>query len=631
MLADTISVQKLFQDRRQYRVPFFQRPYVWNKEDQWERLWADISEKADMRHDGDQPTPHFLGAAVLEPQKREGLIGVDTFHIIDGQQRLTTLQYFLAALAIVLRNEEQATLLSVVDGCLKNGNLDTMEQPDIEIFKVWPTFRDRAHFQLAMSALSFDELRERFPRSFTQSGGLKKVGVDHPPALEAIWYFAEQISQWTSKEPDTQKSARLRAVSEAVFRDLQLVSIALGEQDDAQIIFETLNGHGAQLHATDLIRNFIFMRADRENAPAAQLFETLWSQFEGDFWTDEQRRGRLRKPRMEWFIQTALQSVLGEEVEVGRLYASYRRFAMGKGQSIKAAVQLKVLDGHANNYRQLVSGIGEDAIARFGRRLAVWDASTTHALALRIAASGLSDEAQKELYDDLTSYFVRRAVCDLPTKNYNKIFLNQLKKVSASELTPNSLHASLAGLEGDTSRWPGDEEFKRAWLTKKVYPGNLDAPRVKAVLSEIEAAMRPARSEEPLPSGLENLDIDHILPTSWFQYWPLSDGTKVESSEASGIGLSFMIDEPLTEKQLAIHRREEAKATMGNLTLLHYGINRNLQNCEFVVKRDALFQVSNLHLNRSIMLLKGWDEASINERGQALFNHAVSLWRGPRV
>ena len=114
MQAETISVQKLFQERRQYRVPFFQRPYVWNKEDQWERLWADISEKADTRAAGDQPAPHFLGAAVLEPQQRQGLIGVDSFHIIDGQQRLTTLQYFLAALAIALREEKQATLLSIL-------------------------------------------------------------------------------------------------------------------------------------------------------------------------------------------------------------------------------------------------------------------------------------------------------------------------------------------------------------------------------------------------------------------------------------------------------------------------------------------------------------------------------------
>jgi len=630
MLADTISVQKLFQDRRQYRVPFFQRPYVWNKEDQWERLWADISEKADMRVDGEQPTPHFLGAAVLEPQKREGLIGVDIFNIIDGQQRLTTLQYFLAALAIVLREENQATLLSIVEGCLKNGNTDTMQQPETEVFKVWPTFRDRANFQIAMGATSLDELREQFPTSFTQSGGLKKIGVEHPPALEAIWYFAEQIIQWISKELDTPKLSRLTAISEAVFRDLQLVSISLGEQDDAQIIFETLNGHGAQLHATDLIRNYVFMRADRENAPAAELFETLWSPFESAFWTQEQRRGRLLKPRMEWFVQTALEAIFGEEVEIGRLYASYRRFAVGRGRPITAAEQLHILDAHAANYRQLISGVGSDPIARFGRRSAVWDASTTHALALRIASSGLPAEAQDQMYGYLTSYLVRRAICGLPSKNYNKIFIQQLKKLSARELTPEILRSTLASTDKYTSRWPRDEEFKKAWLTEKMYPGNLDAPRVKSVLAEIEASMRPTQSEEPLPYGLDNLDIDHILPTSWFEFWPLLDGSKVARSEASAVELSDLLSETLSERQQAVCNREEAKRTMGNLTLLHYGVNRSIQNREFALKRNELFRVSNLHLNRSVMLLEKWDEAEIAKRGHALFECAVNLWRGPQ-
>jgi Protein of unknown function DUF262/Protein of unknown function (DUF1524) len=627
MQAETVSVQKLFQDRRQYRVPFFQRPYEWNREDQWERLWADVAEKADIRADGDQPSPHFLGAVVLEPQTRQGLIGVETLNIIDGQQRLTTLQYFLAALAIVLREENAATLLSIVDGCMRNANTDTMRQPEIEIFKVWPTFRDRDTFQIAMDATTLDDLRERFPYSFTQSGGLKKIGVEHPPALEAIWYFADQISQWVTREPNGHKLARLNAISEAIFRDIQLVSISLGEQDDAQIIFETLNGHGAQLHATDLIRNFVFMRADREGVPGNELFDNFWSPFESDFWTQEQRRGRQLKPRMEWFIQTALQAILGDEVEIGRLYATYRRFATGKGQGIKATDQLRILDTHSNNYRQLISGVGEDAIARFGRRTAVWDASTTHAVALRIESSGLPPASQIEVYDDITSYLVRRAICGLTSKNYNKVFLQQLKKLSSSELRPDSLRLALAGLDGDATRWPRDDEFRKAWLNEPVYPGRLDAPRAKAILAEIENGMRSHRSEEPISGGVGNLDVDHILPSSWFEWWPLADGTTVRHAEASAVAV--FLGEPSSEKQRAIQRREVAKATMGNLTLLHFGVNRELQHREFAMKREKLFAESNLHLNRLLMRLEQWDETKIAERGQMLFDVAVKLWQHP--
>lgn len=132
MNSETWAVQSIFQERRQYRVPFYQRAYVWNREEQWEPLWNDIREKADARLLGDGNPPHFLGAVVLEPQERRGLIGVESFHIIDGQQRLTTLQYILTSLAMLLRASGERVLLSVVDGCLRNGNPETMKNADTE-------------------------------------------------------------------------------------------------------------------------------------------------------------------------------------------------------------------------------------------------------------------------------------------------------------------------------------------------------------------------------------------------------------------------------------------------------------------------------------------------------------------
>src|SRR5471030_899903 len=100
---------------------------------------------------------------------------------------------------------------------------------------------------------------------------------------------------------------KLEHLASAVLRDLRLVSISLDESDDAQVIFETLNGRGAELHATDLIRNFIFMRADQEGAAGSQLYDSLWRPYEDPFWSEGLRRGRLNRPRLEWFVQTVLQ------------------------------------------------------------------------------------------------------------------------------------------------------------------------------------------------------------------------------------------------------------------------------------------------------------------------------------
>jgi hypothetical protein len=158
MKSETMTVEQIFQNRCQYCVPFYQRAYVWTLEDQWEQLWDDIREKADARLSNGKITPHFMGAIVLEPQPREGLRGVENYHIIDGQQRLTTLQYVLTAILLALHSTGNELLANTVSACLKNGNQETMLDPVIEIFKVWPTFRDRDNFRAAMTAIDLNEL-----------------------------------------------------------------------------------------------------------------------------------------------------------------------------------------------------------------------------------------------------------------------------------------------------------------------------------------------------------------------------------------------------------------------------------------------------------------------------------------
>ena len=84
----------------------------------------------------------------------------------------------------------------------------------------------------------------------------------------------------------------------------------------------------------------------------------------------------------------------------------------------------------------------------------------------------------------------------------------------------------------------------------------------------------------------------------------------------------------LSDRQQAIKRREDAKATMGNLNLLHYGVNRSLQHQEFAVKREKLFAETNLHLNRSLLLLKKWDETEIVSRDRLSLKLPLSFGAG---
>ena len=626
MDSRTFNIQQMYQDRRQYRVPFYQRPYVWNKADQWGRLWEDIRDKAESRLAGNKAVPHFMGAVVLEPQKKTGLLGVERHHIIDGQQRLTTMQYVLTALMHALREWEQPNFLPIIETCLRNANPETMEDKEVEPFKLWPTFRDRIQYIQAMTAISMDELRDRFPASFTQNGSIRKKGIQHPPALEAIVFFRSAMIEWAEEQTEESYESVAMALATAVLTDLSIVCISLGEDDDAQVIFETLNGHGAQLHATDLIRNFIFMRA---GSNADDLYTNLWSQFENELWSESQSRGRLNRPRLEWFVQTVVQAETGEEIDIGRLYAGYRRFVDGTQKLHNADAQLELLNSHAEHYRNLVKGTGDTPIGTFGRRVLAWDASPTHALALKIASSNLSFEDQQNIFDCIESYLVRRAVCGLTRKSYNKVFAQQLKKLQAGELSAAAFRSNLAEPLGDASRWPRDEELQHHWLEGDIYPGRLDAAKLRTIFHRLETALRSEKSEERVPLALDTLDIDHILPQSWYAHWPLSDGTFTTEAEVNEAYNLEYVSGQLDNRSQALLDREYAAPRIGNLTLVHYGVNRSLQNHEYSKKRQALFEHSNLHLNRDLMQMTHWDEATITARGGKLFEIAQTLWIGP--
>lgn len=629
MKSDDITIQQLFQDRRQYMVPFYQRAYVWTLANQWEQLWEDIRAKAETRLLGSKITPHFLGAVVLDPQPRVGLIGVDTLHIIDGQQRLTTLQFVLKSILMTLRAANSTAIAEIVAGALKNSYPDTMRDPSVEVFKVWPTFRDRRDYKSALEAVDRDALKAIFPKSFTQRGSLRQIGILHPPAFEAIWFFTNRFEEWIAQGAKEEMAVRGEILATAILQDLKIVSIVLDEDDDAQVIFETLNGRGARLHATDLIRNFIFMRADREGSDSEALYDTLWSKFEHSYWNEEQRRGRMRKPRMEWFIHAALQAELLEEIDLGRLYFEYRRYVFKDSQPKSADTQLNILTDYAIHYQALVDGSGDIPIARFGRRIAPFDITTLHPLALVISVSPLPTEAKTEMLNTLISYVVRRAICGLTPKNYNNVFISILRSLSKSEMSPQALRKSLSSLKGEASRWPGNEEFRNACIKGSIYPGKVEAVKMRAILAELELELRQtSRTEDTFAQNLSHLDIDHILPQSWHKHWPLFDESKVDWNAVYSVRAKQLAGNPLSEQEQAIVAREESIPTLGNLTLLNLSVNREAQHKSFNVKRELLLANTNLRLNIPLLGCDNWNEETIKKRGELLADVALRVWPG---
>jgi uncharacterized protein with ParB-like and HNH nuclease domain len=97
MKATTLNLQRIFEQTIRYRVPLFQRPYVWEQHRNWAPLWDAIRRLAERFQQQGQVAPYFLGAVVLD--QITGATGsIESRQVIDGQQRLTTLQIFMATL-----------------------------------------------------------------------------------------------------------------------------------------------------------------------------------------------------------------------------------------------------------------------------------------------------------------------------------------------------------------------------------------------------------------------------------------------------------------------------------------------------------------------------------------------------
>jgi hypothetical protein len=600
MEAGSINLKTLFGFERRHVVPLFQRPYVWKQETQWEPLWEDVRAIAERELDGRNPRPHFLGAVVLDQIKTPSR-HIEARLVIDGQQRLTTLQVLLAAfrdLCFGLGDAEGARKLLRL-----TKNDDARGPDDDERFKAWPTNVDQAQFRIVMDASAGVAPAQKVRAA-------RGVASGSPLIPEAYEFFYRAIEEWLQSEETGSVSRRVDALLQTLRECLHLVVIDLGEKDDAQVIFETLNARGTPLLPADLVKNFLFHEAELGGTDLVPLYEKHWKPFDGgaDFWRKEVAQGRLLRPQIDVFFQHYLTLMTRDEVSAAHLFAAFKDFAVGRPE-LAAEDHLRLLAENAVVYRSFSEAPRDSRKAKFFQRLGVMETTTAYPFLLGLYHRFGEHEEEAGLdaiLADLESFLVRRTICRLTTKSYGRLFVELLVRLKEGDADPaEAVRSFLLAQDAESMRWPTDEELRVAWLELPAYKA-LSRARLRMILEAIEEGERSQLSEDVALRG--KLTIEHLMPQAWEEHWPLPAGQDAKDAAA--------------RRHTTIHQ-------LGNLTLLTGKLNPLVSNGPWSRKREKIVEFSALALNRHFHDQIAWDEDAIRRRGERLFETARLIWPRP--
>ena len=590
MDVSILNLQTLFGKPVRYEIPPFQRPYIWDQERQWEPLWDDVRntseqflDAADPESAQNNPSTHFLGAVVLQQQTNPSA-RLETRLVVDGQQRLTTLQLLLDAAQEIFEkrgNEDEATLISEL---VLNSSVYRRRDPD-HAFKVWPTLGDQEAFRHAM--------HNHLP------------SAEHQRSLivRAHEFFKEQIDHWLNELPEITES-RAEALERTITNLLEMVIIDLRTEDDPHVIFETLNARGTPLLQSDLIKNMVMFEASKGgDSIDSQEANRIWG-FDGDWWRHEIRQGRIYRPRVDAFLNYWLVMRTQREVTADNVFSEFRRYANRGTNTIEAITEDIRLVGEA--YRKLDdASISE--LKTFLYRWGVMQAGVLTPVLLWLLSFEVPWPQLKKSLRALESYLVRRMVCRMTTRGHNLLFIGlvgALERAGANQAGDATVEY-LNSQEAYSRWWPDDEQLQDTFLRQPLYR-LLTRARLRLVLEGIEDEMRTVMAESQ--AAPRDMTIEHILPQQWRQNWTLPAGEENEIDSAGN--------------------RDRLLHSMGNLTLVNDRLNPFLSNAVWEHKQDRLARHSVLYLNKNLLdeAPNVWDESSIADRGKRLFQIAARVW-----
>ena len=586
---------QLFNLPQHFVIPLFQRPYVWKEDEQWEPLWKDIRRVAELRINEPHLNPqHFLGAVVLQAHDA-GSNRVTTWNVIDGQQRLTTLQMLMDATSAVLAQAGADRYASQLASLTHNS----------------ANFIPEEESRLKVRHLNNDH--DAFDEVMDAEAPVDYASLKHSESriVKAHRYFTTSVSQWLGAPDGDEFGIKAEQLAGVLQADLQLVTIELLSSENSQEIFETLNARGTPLTAADLVRNFVFQRLEAEGGDTKRAYKEDWP-FETKFWTREISVGRYLVSRSSLFLNQWLIARLGEEISPQSTFSRFKSYVEHHAGH-KMADLLPVIKEQAERYEAWT-----EAAAKPSGNLSVVEMAV-----YRMQASGVEllkplliwlHEPGRDLPQDAIdrvvgaaeSWVVRRQLLRLTGSDLGRVVADIIKRHSNSptDELADRVVTYLSRLNVASTYWPGDNEIRVALTTESAYR-RFPRARLRSFLEAIENHYR-AETRQPQVER-SGFPIEHVLPQKWRDNWPVNS---------------------LQEEQ----ERQERIHKLGNLTLLTGSLNSKVSNGPWDTKRRALLQHNTIKLTGRLLDWVGdaeWSEPLIDQRTAALIEVLLEVWPVP--
>jgi uncharacterized protein with ParB-like and HNH nuclease domain len=456
----------------QYVIPVFQRNYRWEAP-QWAKLWDSLTEIQSPDKRGN----HFMGFLVFVPGLPQPGQHT-TFHLIDGQQRLTTSSILLVAIRNVARQMGQSDLADEIH----------------QYYLVHPLKKGEHHYRLLPKERDHDSYLSLVTGDGQATGRM----------ADALAYFEEQLSNFVVDAPE-----RLRLVFDTACQRFEFMCATL-EAENAYNIFKSLNSTGVPLGASDLIRNFVFMHV----APDEQddFDRILWEPLEDRFARTD---GTLDEERFSRFFRDYLMSG-GRYVPPKDTFASFESRYEATGFSPKALAGALTA---SVRYYAVLSGQEADESEQVTRALAglnVLESSTTYPLLLALfdkRATGTIDFSQlSECTEMLRGFILRRFVCGESSRGYGQMLVRALAKDEGDPL--KTLEAYLLD-----RGWPDDHTFETTFVEFPLYQ--------RGYTREVLETLERARGHKE-PADLQAAQVEHVMPQTLNQAWVEALGDDAE-------------------------------------------------------------------------------------------------------